>query len=336
MIKPVDYVDGRLIILDQSRLPLEEVYIEIKTAEELFDAIKTLKVRGAPAIGVAAAIGVFAVTEDCSAEEFPRKFQMVCEYIKSARPTAVNLFSAIERMQRVYLENGREALEEAGLNMLIEDLASGKRMGELGLSLLEPNMGILTHCNAGKLATAGMGTCLAPIYLGNKRGYNFKVYADETRPLLQGARLTAWELCKEGVDVTVLCDNMAASLMKQGKIDAVVVGCDRLAGNGDGANKIGTLNLAILAKAFEIPFYMFAPASTVDLNTETGDDITIEMRDAQEVGNMWYEQPMIPQSVNVYNPAFDVTPHEYISGIVTDKGIIKPPFDIGLAKLFKQ
>lgn len=312
MIKPVDYVDGRLIILDQSRLPLEEVYIEIKTAEELFDAIKTLKVRGAPAIGIAAAIGVFAVTEDCSAEEFPRKFQMV------------------------YVENGREALEEAGLNMLLEDLDSGKRMGELGLSLLEPNMGILTHCNAGKLATAGIGTCLAPIYLGNKRGYNFKVYADETRPLLQGARLTAWELCKEGVDVTVLCDNMAASLMKQGKIDAVVVGCDRLAGNGDGANKIGTLNLAILAKAFEIPFYMFAPASTVDLNTETGDDITIEMRDAQEVGNMWYEQPMIPQSVNVYNPAFDVTPHEYISGIVTDKGIIKPPFDIGLAKLFKQ
>ncbi|MEF9921876.1 MAG: S-methyl-5-thioribose-1-phosphate isomerase, partial [Anaerovoracaceae bacterium] len=207
-------------------------------------------------------------------------------------------------------------------------------MGEFGLSLLSPSMGILTHCNAGTIATAKYGTCLAPIYLGEERGYNFRVFADETRPLLQGARLTSWELFQSGIDVTLICDNMASIVMKNGWIDAVVVGCDRMAANGDGANKIGTSGVAILAKEYDIPFYMFAPTSTIDLDTLSGDDIHIELRDGEEIYKMWYEKDMAPAGIKTYNPSFDVTPGEYITAIVTEKGIIRPPYKDNIKKLF--
>ena len=209
-------------------------------------------------------------------------------------------------------------------------------MGEFGLTLLKPDMGILTHCNAGTLATAKYGTCLSPIYVGQERGYDFRVFADETRPLLQGARLTSWELMKAGVDVTLICDNMANQVMKNGWIDAVVVGCDRMAANGDGANKIGTSGVAVLAKEYGIPFYMFVPTSTIDLETKTGEDIVIEQRDGEEIGSMWYQRPMAPAGVKKYNPAFDVTPSRYITAVVTEKGIVRPPYEENLRKIMED
>ena len=216
-----------------------------------------------------------------------------------------------------------------------EDVNACKAMGEYGLSLLKPGMGILTHCNAGTIATSKYGTCLAPIHLGQERDYNFKVFADETRPLLQGTRLTAWELDKAGVDVTLICDNMAATVMKNGWIDAVVVGCDRMAANGDGANKIGTSGVAVLAKEFGIPFYMYVPTSTIDMNTSTGDDINIELRDGKEIYQMWYEKPMAPEGIKTFNPAFDVTDNKYITAVITEKGIVHPPYDINLRKIME-
>ena len=209
-------------------------------------------------------------------------------------------------------------------------------MGEFGLTLLKPDMGILTHCNAGTLATAKYGTCLSPIYVGQERGYDFRVFADETRPLLQGARLTSWELMKAGVDVTLICDNMANQVMKNGWIDAVVVGCDRMAANGDGANKIGTSGVAVLAKEYGIPFYMFVPTSTIDLETKTGEDIVIEQRDGEEIGSMWYQRPMAPAGVKKYNPAFDVTPSRYVTAVVTEKGIVRPPYEENLRKIMED
>jgi len=218
----------------------------------------------------------------------------------------------------------------------LEDEAACLAMGEHGLSLLKPGMGILTHCNAGTIATAKYGTCLSPIYLGQQKGYNFKVFADETRPLLQGARLTAWELLKAGVDVTLICDNMASIVMKNGWIDAVVVGCDRMAANGDGANKIGTSGIAILAKEYGIPFYMYVPTSTIDLATPTGDDITIELRDGEEIYKMWYEKEMAPVGVKTYNPSFDVTAAKYITAVITEKGIVYPPYEAGLRQALES
>ena len=217
-----------------------------------------------------------------------------------------------------------------------EDEAACYAMGEYGLSLLEPGMGILTHCNAGTIATAKYGTCLAPIYLGTERGYEFRVFADETRPLLQGARLTSWELSKSGIDVTLICDNMASSVMKKGWVDAVVTGCDRMAANGDGANKIGTSGVAILAKEYGIPFYMYVPTSTIDLETDSGSDIQIEERDGKEIYKMWYEKPMAPEGIKTYNPAFDVTEAKYITAVITEKGIVRPPYRENLAKLLKK
>ena len=263
------------------------------------------------------------------------------DYLVTARPTAVNLAWALERMVNRFNEasprtvsEGKALLFEEAEAIRKEDEAACFAMGEYGLSLLKPGMGILTHCNAGTIATAKYGTCLAPIYLGAERGYNFKVFADETRPLLQGARLTSWELSKAGVDVTLICDNMASAVMKNGWIDAVVVGCDRMAANGDGANKIGTSGIAVLAKEYGIPFYMYVPTSTVDLNTKTGDDIHIEIRDGEEIYKMWYEKPMAPEGVKTYNPSFDVTSAEYITAVITEKGIVRPPYRENLAKLF--
>ena len=337
----VDYIDDKLMILDQTRLPGQEVYIELATKEDVWGAIYRLKVRGAPAIGVAAALGLFVSVRDIEAD-FENVFKQTKDYLASSRPTAVNLFWALSRMDRKYeeiksiaLDEIKQALLDEALAIMEEDKAFCLGMGENGLTLLKPEMGILTHCNAGALATAGIGTCLAPIYLGNERGYNFKVYADETRPLLQGARLTSWELSKLGADVTLICDNMASSVMKEGKIDAVAVGCDRMAANGDGANKIGTSGVAILAKEYGIPFYMYVPSSTIDLDTPSGAEIVIEQRNPEEIYRMWYQAPMAPDGIKTYNPAFDVTDHRYITAVVTEKGVVYPPFDVNLKKLFE-
>lgn len=343
-ISPVKYLGDKMTILDQTKLPSEEIYIEIKTKEDIWEAIYKLKVRGAPAIGVAAAYGLYVSVRDSKAatlEAFAEELILAKDYIVTARPTAVNLSWALERMYKKFKEAGNIEVLEAkelllceAIKIREEDEAACYAMGEFGLSLLSPAMGILTHCNAGTIATAKYGTCLAPIYLGEERGYNFKVFADETRPLLQGARLTSWELFQSGIDVTLICDNMASIVMKNGWIDAVVVGCDRMAANGDGANKIGTSGVAILAKEYDIPFYMFAPTSTIDLDTLSGDDIHIEQRDGEEIYKMWYEKDMAPAGIKTYNPSFDVTPGEYITAIVTEKGIIKPPYKENIKKLF--
>lgn len=360
-LAPIKFEDYRLYVLDQTQLPGHEEYIEIITKEDLYDAIKKLKVRGAPAIGVAAAYGLFVTTKDFSGtrvKEFQEYVRETAAYINSSRPTAVNLSAALNRCEAMldkYIKAFEKAAEgflgfcehcagdqvdDAKLLLLDEAMKidreneeACRKMGEYGLSLLKPGMGILTHCNAGALATVKYGTALAPIYLGQEKGYNFRVFADETRPLLQGARLTAYELAKAGVDVTLICDNMASIVMKNGWVDAIIVGCDRLAANGDGANKIGTSGLAILAKEYGIPFYMAVPTSTIDMNTPTGDDIPIELRDGEEICKMWYEKPMAPEGIKTYNPSFDVTNHEYITAIITEKGIVYPPYAENLQKL---
>lgn len=344
-IIPVKYAGRRLLILDQTRLPGEQKYLEILSKEDIFVAIKKLRVRGAPAIGVAAAYGLYVSLRDSDAktlEEFREEAKKNAAYIDKARPTAVNLSWALSRMIGV-LESFQGSVSQAKARLLDEaesirkeDEASCLAMGKYGLSLLEPGMGILTHCNAGTLATAKYGTCLAPIYLGTEKDYHFKVYADETRPLLQGSRLTAWELSKAGVDVTLICDNMASIVMKNGWINAVVVGCDRMAANGDGANKIGTSALAILAKEYGIPFYMFVPTSTIDLATPTGDDIQIELRDGSEIYQMWYKEPMAPAGIKTYNPSFDITSGKNITAIITEKGIVRPPYEENLRKIMEE
>lgn len=344
-IIPVKYSGKRLWILDQTRLPGEQKYLEIQTKEDIFVAIKKLRVRGAPAIGVAAAYGLYVSLRDSTEtnlEAFKEEARKVAAYIDKARPTAVNLSWALNRMIDK-LEGFKGTVAAAKLMLFEEadrireeDERSCLAMGQYGLSLLKPNMGILTHCNAGTLATAKYGTSLAPIYLGTEEDYHFKVYADETRPLLQGSRLTAWELSKAGVDVTLICDNMASIVMKNGWIDAVVVGCDRMAANGDGANKIGTSAVAILAKEYGIPFYMFVPTSTIDLATPTGNDIHIELREGSEIYEMWYKEPMAPKGIKTYNPSFDITDGKYITAIITEKGIVRPPYEENLRRIMEE
>lgn len=334
--------NDELIILDQTRLPGEEKYLKLDTKEDVYVAIKKLRVRGAPAIGIAAAFGLYVATRDSEArtmDEFREEVGQVSEYLKKARPTAVNLAWALDRLTDKL--EGFDGSVQAAKKLLLqearvirqEDEDACRHMGEYGLSLLKPGMGILTHCNAGTLATAKYGTSLAALYLGKERGYDFRVFADETRPVLQGSRLTAFELSKADIDVTLICDSMANQVMKNGWVDAVLVGCDRMAANGDGANKIGTNGLAILAKEYNIPFYMFVPTSSLDLDTPTGDDIEIELRDGEEIYKMWYEKPMAPEGIKTYNPSFDVTPAEYITAIVTEKGIVRPPFAENLRKI---
>ena len=345
-IRPVQYTGGKMIILDQTRLPKEEIYEEMQTREDVWDAIYKLKVRGAPAIGVAAAYGLCLAVRDCPEEDmecFEMRLKEDAEYLATARPTAVNLSWALKRLVRHFEELRPKTVQQAKKELLLEarriqeeDESACLAMGQYGLSLLRPGMGILTHCNAGALATSRYGTCLAPIYLGQEQGYDFRVFADETRPLLQGARLTAWELQKSGVDVTLICDNMAASVMAKGWIDAVVVGCDRMAANGDGANKIGTFGAAVLAKEHGIPFYMYVPTSTIDLNTPTGSNIQIDLRSGEEISRLWYREPMAPKGIKTYNPAFDVTPARYITAVITEKGIVKPPYEENLPKLFAK
>jgi len=308
-----------------------------------------LRVRGAPAIGIAAAFGLYLAAKEIAAklggntdfEVFNAEFQKAKAYLASSRPTAVNLFWALDRLDACAVRNKDlplsglvEALRVEAQAIRDEDEQVCLSIGEYGLSLLKPGMGLLTHCNPGTLATARYGTATAPMYLGQERGYNFKVFADETRPLLQGGRLTTFELQSAGIDVTVICDNMASIVMKNGWIHAVLVGCDRVAANGDTANKIGTSGVAILAKHYGIPFYVFAPTSTVDLNCATGEDIHIELRNPEEIKTKWYARPMVPKDVKAYNPAFDVTDHSLITAIVTEKGIVYPPYTENVAKIF--
>jgi methylthioribose-1-phosphate isomerase len=342
----LDVESGELVVIDQTKLPGNIKIIRLKTAKDIWDAIYLLKVRGAPAIGVAAAMGLYVLALNHKNDDnvtFFKKLEEYRDYLNSARPTAVNLSWALARMYRLAQSMKNEpvsvildALRDEALTIKKEDIEVCRAIGEYGLSLVKPGDGILTHCNAGQLATCKYGTATAPIYLGYERGYDFKVYADETRPLLQGARLTAFELHSAGIDVTLICDNMSATVMKQGKINAVFVGCDRVAANGDTANKIGTSVVAAVAKYYNVPVYICAPTSTIDLDTPTGDQINIEQRPGTEVTEMWYKERMAPDGVKVYNPAFDVTDHSLISGIVTEYGIAYEPYTESLKKLKEQ
>jgi methylthioribose-1-phosphate isomerase len=332
-----------LKIIDQTKLPGKVEFLALTELEEIREAIYLLKVRGAPAIGVAAAIGIYVVSNAIDTSnfgDFEKGFEAARERLASARPTAVNLFWALDRMAKV-VQNNRDKtveavkilLKEEALKILDEDVAACRRIGEYGLTLIKDGDGILTHCNAGKLATVKYGTALAPVHLGREKGYHLKVYTDETRPLLQGIRLSAFELSAAGIETTVICDNMASQVMKNGWVHAVFAGCDRMAANGDACNKIGTSGVAILAKHYRIPFYTFLPFSTVDLNIKTGADIVIEERAPAEVTEMWYKEPMAPAGVKVFNPAFDVTEHELITAVITEHGIIRPHYEEGLRDL---
>ena len=330
-----------VVLLDQTQLPEKEVYLSLSNAEDIWEAIYKLKVRGAPAIGVAAAYGIYVCSKQIGAagfDDFYQEFKRIKDYLASSRPTAVNLVAALNRMEKVVLDNRQEdipalvrLLHDESVAIREKDAAACRRIGENCLALLKPGMGLLTHCNAGHLAVSEYGTALAPVYLGQERGYNFRVFADETRPLLQGARLTAYELQRSGVDVTLICDNMASSVMQKGWVQAVIVGCDRVAMNGDVANKIGTSGVAILARHYGIPFYVLGPTSTIDKQCPDGESIVIEERAPEEVSEMWYAHRMAPRDVKIFNPAFDVTPHELITAIITEKGVAYPPFTDSLS-----
>ena len=342
----MDEKTDELVIIDQSRLPNETVLLRLSSPQEIYDAIRKLQVRGAPAIGVAAAIGICCACSrlhDKNNEAFIEKFTQIKEYLVSGRPTAVNLSWALERMSAVVCRNShrpvpelKKLLRQEALAIRDEDISVCRAIGEYGLTLIRDGDGILTHCNAGQLATVRYGTALAPIHLGRERGMNFRVFTDETRPLLQGARLSAYEMVADGVDTTLICDNMASSVMRKGWVQSVFVGCDRVAANGDTANKIGTSGVAIMAKHYGIPFYVCAPTSTIDMSCPAGDGIRIEERAADEVTQLWYEKRMAPEGVKVYNPAFDVTDAELITAFVTEKGVITPPFAPKFLKLFSK
>ena len=336
--------DG-LDIIDQTLLPGTIRRIVLKTREEIWEAIKKLRVRGAPAIGVSAAYGLAVLSARIGADSFEAfigPFMKEKEYLASSRPTAVNLFWALNRMEKKArslkecpVPEIKAALFEEAERIRGEDVAISRSIGEIGFGILSAlkeegkEIGILTHCNAGTLATAKYGTATAPMYIALKRGWagsDMHVYCDETRPLLQGARLTSFELSSAGITTTLQCDNMASILMKSGRISVIFVGCDRVARNGDAANKIGTSGLAILAKHYGIPFYVCAPSSTIDMDTPTGAEIPIEQRDGDEVTEMWYKERMAPEGVDVYNPAFDVTDHDLITGIITEKGLCSAPY----------
>ena len=339
----LDEKENALMIVDQTMLPNKVKVLKLTTQEQIWEAIQMLRVRGAPAIGVAAAFGLYLAANGCNEEkyaDFLNEVHNAAEYLASSRPTAVNLVWALRRMERVVQKlpektvgELKEALRQECWKIYNEDIHVCRKLGEYGLSLVKPGWGLLTHCNAGQLATVRYGTATAPMYLGHEKGYRFQVYCDETRPLLQGARLTSYELAQAGIDTTLICDNMAAALMKQGKVQAVFVGCDRVAANGDAANKIGTLGVAILAKHFNIPFYVVAPSSTIDLETATGAEIVIEQRAASEVRELWYEKPMVAETVKIWNPAFDVTDNELITAIITEYGIARAPYDRSLRGL---
>lgn len=337
-LKTIDWNENCVRLIDQTLLPKELAYLDVETIEQMHEAIKVLRVRGAPAIGIAAAFGLYLALKDYpekgSISDFLTLLEKNADYLAGARPTAVNLFWALDRMKSKAEKSSsvssvgqmKQILFQEALDILEEDRQMCRAIGEAGLELLRDKQNILTHCNAGGLATSEYGTALAPVYVGQEQGVNFNVYADETRPLLQGARITALELSKAGVPVTVICDNMAASVMAAGKIDAVIVGADRITANGDTANKIGTYGVALLAAAHKVPFYVAAPSSTFDLSLPDGSCIPIEERGREEVA-FWGERLTVPDAANVYNPAFDVTPSRLITAIITEKGVIIPPYD---------
>src|SRR5271167_4451396 len=344
MVQTLEWTDNGVRFIDQTKLPTEETYVTCKTHEQVADVIRTMVVRGAPAIGVAAAMGIALAVKNSRAEsvtDLKRDFDQICDVIGKTRPTAVNLFWAIRRMQekfeririRPIPQIKRDLIEEAQ-RMHAEDIAANQAMGRHGATLMPSEGGVLTHCNAGALATAGYGTALGVIRAAVEQGKKIHVYADETRPFLQGSRLTAWELMKDGIPTTVISDNMAGAMMQKGKIDAVIVGADRIAANGDVANKIGTYTVAVLAKEHGIPFYVAAPFSTIDLNTPDGSQIPIEQRAAREVTHLAGKQ-IAPDGVKVENPAFDVTPHRYVTAIITERGIAREPYTDALRELSK-
>lgn len=342
----LDMENQCVVIIDQTKLPGRTELIQLRSAKQFWDAIYLLQVRGAPAIGVTAAFGIYLLAEQIEKQDYDSFYQQFAEYkeyLNSSRPTAVNLSWALNRMEQVCIENKgkttleiKELLKQEAIAIKQEDIAVCRQIGENGLQLVKPGDGILTHCNAGQLATCKYGTATAPIYLGQERGYQFRVFADETRPLLQGARLTAYELQSAGVDVTLICDNMSATVMKNGWVNAVFVGCDRVAANGDTANKIGTSVVATVAKRYGVPVYICAPTSTIDLHTATGADIPIEQRKPEEVTDMWYRERMAPEGVKVFNPAFDVTDHDLIAGIVTEFGVAREPYTDSLQEIMQK
>jgi len=327
-------VNGRIRLIDQTLLPNELKYVYCEDIKSIWHAIKTLMVRGAPAIGIAGAMGVVLGIKEIQAKDtdvFLKELKRVTTFLGSSRPTAVNLFWGLARMERVAQENKgksvkdiKEILLQEAIRIQNEDKAICRQIGENGSEFIKDNNGVLTQCNAGGLATADYGTALAVLFKAKEQGKHFKVFADETRPLLQGSRLTAWELMQAGIDVTLICDNMAAHVMKQGKVQCVIVGADRIAANGDTANKIGTYGVSILAKEHGIPFYVAAPVSTFDLSIKSGNDIPIEERSPEEVTN-GFGKRTAPEGVKVFNPAFDVTPAKNIAAIITEKGVIKNP-----------
>ena len=342
MIKTLEWTNAGVRFIDQTKLPTEEVYVTCKNYEEVAEAIRTMIVRGAPAIGVAAAMGVALGAQQSQATtmpEFEREFDAICNVLAGTRPTAVNLFWAIRRMRDKFeqlrtlpIEKVKAELVAEAQRMLVEDIAANEAMGRHGAVLLPAGGAVLTHCNAGALATAGYGTALGVIRAAVASGKKLSVFADETRPFLQGSRLTAWELMKDGIPTTLIADNMAGAMMRMGKIDAVIVGADRIAANGDVANKIGTYTVAVLAKEHGIPFYVAAPISTVDLNTPDGSQIPIEQRASTEVTHFAGKQ-IAPDEVRVENPAFDVTPNRFVAAIITERGVARAPYGETLAKL---
>jgi len=341
--------DGFLEFIDQRKLPARFITAQCKTVERLFEAIKTLAIRGAPAIGVAAGFGICLAAQQTGKlklSDAVKHIEQKADFLSKTRPTAANLFWALERMKKTArkfaLENPGAAVNDFKKSLLNEaqkiydeDVGMCRKIGINGERFISEGGAVLTHCNAGALATAGDGTALAPVFEAQKRGKKFRVYVDETRPLLQGARLTAWELKQAGIDVTLICDNMAGALMRQGKINAVIVGADRIAANGDAANKIGTYTLSILAKSHNVPFYVAAPSSTFDLKLKNGDQIPIEQRKPDEILSFMNVR-IAPQAVKVYNPAFDVTPAENITAIITEKGVVHKPTAEKIRKHFKQ
>ena len=341
-VKTVEWIDDSLKLVDQTRLPEELVYRICTTVEDVWDAIKRLQVRGAPAIGIAGAFGLYlGVREHNSAhrEDFLEILEKLVKYLGDCRPTAVNLHWALQRLREVGLAQQQESIEECkklllatAQEILEEDKILCQNIGEAGAELFADGSVILTHCNAGALATGGIGTALAVMYTMQKQGKDLKVFADETRPLLQGARLTAWELQQAGIDVTVIADNMAAHVIRDKGVTAIIVGADRIAANGDVANKIGTYNLAVLAEKHRIPFYVAAPFSTFDINIADGSEIPIEERESHEIINGFGKQT-VPTDVKVYNPAFDVTPHELVTALITDQGVLYPPYNVKIESL---
>jgi methylthioribose-1-phosphate isomerase len=342
MIQTLEWTKSGVVFIDQTKLPTEEVYVNCTTHQQVADVIRNMVVRGAPAIGVAAAMGIALGVKNSKAEngaDLKKDFDQICEAIRQTRPTAVNLFWAIRRMTEKFeslrirpIAQIQQALIEESQRMHAEDIAANQAMGRHGADLMPSSGGVLTHCNAGALATAGYGTALGVIRAAVEAGKKIHVYADETRPFLQGSRLTAWELMKDGIPTTVISDNMAGVMMQQGKIGAIVVGADRIAANGDVANKVGTYTVAVLAKEHRIPFYVAAPISTVDLATPDGSKIPIEQRNAREVTHIAGKQ-MVPDGVQIENPAFDVTPAKYVTAIITERGIARAPYEESLLEL---